>query len=392
MNLYFPMGEYEARWARVEQSMIDRGYDVAVVWSRSGGTFDRCGDVLYLSNYVSTESGQEPDNKTRKASAFSAVILVVGEKPMLVADEPPQEHLIATDNHVWSYDTVSKVAEIIKSHGNRNVAIVGSDILPMKYAGQMFEACPKLVVDDMLIHMLRMKKSTLELEVMRHGGATASRALSIVMDALKTGKSEAEAAAMGATEVMVSGGAVHFIPISHGETIEDFCRNPLTGYSQDIPQPGDLVRAWVYGPMWQGYWMDPGRTTVVGKPTDEQRHLVESCAGIVDSLIAIAKPGVMISELTELGDALTREAGGGQDKAAMKWPIYGHGLGLFWEKPDISKLYAEFDIAIEPNMAFGIEAFLGIAGVGSAGFEQNIIITDDGAELLTTTPMLMWDD
>ena len=100
----------------------------------------------------------------------------------------------------------------------------------------------------------------------------------------------------------------------------------------------------------------------------------------------------MISELTELGDALTKKAGGGQDKAAMKWPIYGHGLGLFWEKPDISKLYAEFDMAIEPNMAFGIEAFLGIDGVGSAGFEQNIIITDDGAELLTTTPMLMWDD
>ena len=59
MNLYFPMEEYEARWARVERSMIDRGYDVAVVWSRSGGTFDRCGDVLYLSNYVSTESGQD---------------------------------------------------------------------------------------------------------------------------------------------------------------------------------------------------------------------------------------------------------------------------------------------------------------------------------------------
>jgi hypothetical protein len=52
MNLYFPMEEYEARWARVERSMIDRGYDVAVVWSRSGGTFDRCGDVLYPSNYV----------------------------------------------------------------------------------------------------------------------------------------------------------------------------------------------------------------------------------------------------------------------------------------------------------------------------------------------------
>jgi hypothetical protein len=66
MNLYFPMEEYEARWARVERSMIDRGYDVAVVWSRSGGTFDRCGDVLYLSNYVSTESGQDQLTAARR--------------------------------------------------------------------------------------------------------------------------------------------------------------------------------------------------------------------------------------------------------------------------------------------------------------------------------------
>jgi hypothetical protein len=66
MNLYFPMEEYEARWARVERSMIDRGYDVAVVWSQSGGTFDRRGDVLYLSNYVSTESGQDQLTTARR--------------------------------------------------------------------------------------------------------------------------------------------------------------------------------------------------------------------------------------------------------------------------------------------------------------------------------------
>ena len=46
--------------------MIDRGYDVAVVWSRSGGTYDRCGDVLYLSNYVSTESGQNQLTAARR--------------------------------------------------------------------------------------------------------------------------------------------------------------------------------------------------------------------------------------------------------------------------------------------------------------------------------------
>ena len=40
---YFPQDEYESRWARVEQEMKRRGYEAAVVWGRSGGSFDRCG-------------------------------------------------------------------------------------------------------------------------------------------------------------------------------------------------------------------------------------------------------------------------------------------------------------------------------------------------------------
>jgi Xaa-Pro dipeptidase len=391
MTLYFPMEEYEVRWARVDAAMEAKGYDAAVVWSRSGGTYDRCGDVLYLTNYVSTESGQEPDNKTRKASAFSAVLLVRGEPPRLIADEPPPEDAIATDNWEWSYDTVSKVAELLKPYGNRSVALAGSDILPMKYGQQMFGACPNLTMDDMLIHEVRMRKSPREVEAMRIGGEIAARALTILMEALRRGEKEADAAALAAAEVMRSGGAVHFIPVSHGDTIEQFCRNHLTGYSQDAPQDGDLVRAWVYGPMWQGYWMDPGRTTVVGTPDPGKKKLIEDCAGIVDAIIAGIRPGVMVSEMTALGRAKTIAAGGGDDAASMKWPIFGHGLGLFWEKPDPSETYAEFDMAFETNMTFGIEAFLSAEGVGSAGFEQNIVVTENGAELLTDAPMLWWD-
>ena len=307
------------------------------------------------------------------------------------ADLPPPEDAIATDNWIWSYDTVTKAAELLKLFGNRSVALAGSDILPMKYGQQMFGACPNIAMDDMLIHEARMRKSPREFETMQVGGATAARALTILMEALRGGAKEADAAALAAAQVMRSGGSVHFIPVSHGDSIEQFCRNHLTGYSQDAPQEGDLVRAWVYGPMWQGYWMDPGRTTVVGTPSPEKKKLVEDCAGIVDAIVENIRPGVMVSEMTALGRAMTQEAGGGDDVASMKWPIFGHGLGLFWEKPDLSETYAEFDMAFEANMTFGIEAFLSAEGVGSAGFEQNIVVTETGAELLTPAPMLWWD-
>ena len=45
----------------------------------------------------------------------------------------------------------------------------------------------------------------------------------------------------------------------------------------------------------------------------------------------------------------------------------------------------------EAGMAFGVEAFLARSGVGSAGFEQNVLVTDQGTELLTESDLLWWD-
>jgi hypothetical protein len=41
-------------------------------------------------------------------------------------------------------------------------------------------------------------------------------------------------------------------------------------------------------------------------------------------------------------------------------------------------------------MVLGVEAFLAREGVGLAGFERNVIVTDTGVEILEKTPMLFW--
>ena len=61
VSRYFPIEEYEGRWERVHAEMKRRGLDVAVVWGRSAGGYERCADVLYLTNYFSTNSGQASD-------------------------------------------------------------------------------------------------------------------------------------------------------------------------------------------------------------------------------------------------------------------------------------------------------------------------------------------
>ena len=73
---------------------------------------------------------------------------------------------------------------------------------------------------------------------------------------------------------------------------------------------------------------------------------------------------------------------------SKQWPLYGHGNGLFFEAPTLStKVGNDADLVLQENMVISIEVFFSFPGVGSAGFENNVIITANGTELLSKTPM-----
>lgn len=392
--MYFPQDEYDQRWRAVYGAMTARGHETAVVWSRSGGTYERCGDVLYLTNFYSTVSGQGLD----RTGAFSAVLLSGGEVPELHVGVPDTPlHLLATDRVEWDFDPIRSVANALRRRKiEGRVALVGSDFLPVKYARRLEDYVPHIswIADDDLVQSVRRIKSPRELDCYRRAGENVTAGLNALIEGLVRGKTEAEAAAAAASEVIRRGGNFHMIPCNHGDRMRYWCREPLTGYSQDAPKPGDLVRGWVYGPMYQGYWLDPGRTAVAGRrPTKEQRGLIERAIRIVEGVMAAIRPGASVLEVTRLGERLTEEAGVEKDQAAKMFPLYGHGVGLFFEWPYLStsSMFPPIKVEkFEENMVLGVEAFVAESGVGSAGFEQNLIVHADENELLTTTPMIWW--
>lgn len=136
---YFSQDEYERRWDEVHTAMVTQGLDTAVVWGRSAGTCERCGDVLYLVNYYGNMSGQGLDTPISTARGIAAVILRRGQTPELQADEPlPRTDLIATDRVQWSRNTVKAVADSLQASGTSGrVGLVGTDFFPMKYWRQL---------------------------------------------------------------------------------------------------------------------------------------------------------------------------------------------------------------------------------------------------------------
>ena len=386
---YFPLEEYQQRWQRADEVLRARRLDVAVVWSRSAGTYDRCADLLYLTNYY----GNQPGQGRRGPAGFAAAILRPGQPPELFADvHDPRPNLLSTDRVHACADTFAGVADAVRIMGTRKIGLIGTDVIPMKYWATLHSATPQAewVVVDELIREVRLVKSERELNAFRCAGETASAALSALMTALAAGQSEAEAAGQAADIVFRGGGHVHMLAVSHGSHLEHLASDPLVGFSQERPAPGDLARAWLTGPMFQGYWLGPGRTVVCGRRmTSEQRALLEANAAAVTAVIAGIRPGVKVRDLVDIGDRHLTEFGGEPSELTKQWPLYGHGNGLFFEAPTIStRIGPDADFVLQENMVISIEMFFRRAGVGEAGFENCAIVKKEGPELLTRTPML----
>lgn len=402
MPLYFPQEEYEARWHRVSDEMAAQGFDVALVWSRSAGGYEKYADVFYLTHYYSHQSGQA-DEDAWLGVGFAALILEPGQTPELIADLtqfPPEQ--MATDRIVRSDEPnrVRLVAEAMRTRGlaDGRVALVGDGFLPWRYARVLQEELPGVewVPADELVEAVRRHKSPRELDCSREGGEIATSALTKQLEAAVRGGTQADVAAAGAHELLRRGGNFHMIPVASGtgHDLEAFTNEPLTAFDVRIAvRPGDLVRTWIYGPVWQGYWLDPGRTVVAGgKPSGEQRRWIRTANDVVMRLIEEIRPGRSVREVAELGARLRRETGTVDDATAETFPLLGHGNGLFWERPTIwlDVKQNEERWSFWEGQTMGVETFLSHPDVGSVGVEQNIIVHEGGNELLTPLALEWW--
>ena len=394
MIILFSRAEYHHRWSRAFAAMRDRGLETAVVWGRTASTFDRAGDVIYLTNFFSSKVGQGFDAGPFAARSLCSVVLTMGREPILVADDPDVHgDVVSVDDYRVADDPVHTTLAVLRELScSGTVGFVGSDFFPIKYWNRLTSGSRGIdwqICDD-LIRRIRMRKSEEEQEVIRRGGEISSIAMNRMMEALIRGQTEAEAAARAASAIIAAGGVVDKIQISHGSTIAYTCGDPLTGYRTVAPRHGDMLRGFLIGPFQRGYYLDPGRSAVCGnRPSRDQAFILEACAGIVNAIADAIRPGVGFAQAAAVGDRLVREFGPDEDPAARKFPFFGHPHGLYFEGPPyISTVLDHDDARFEAGMLIGVEAFLARDGIGNVGFEQNYLVTTAGVELITKSPML----
>jgi Xaa-Pro aminopeptidase len=97
--------------------------------------------------------------------------------------------------------------------------------------------------------------------------------------------------------------------------------------------------------------------------------------------IAAIKPGVKASSV----DRAARETLDSHGLAAAFGHGTGHGLGLeVHEEPRIGR-YSEThpDVVLEPGMVFTVEPGAYVEGFGGVRIEDDVLVIDDGCEVLT---------
>lgn len=222
---------------------------------------------------------------------------------------------------------------------------------------------------------LRQVKTNEEIAKIKNAINISEQAFLNTLPYIKPGVSEREIKARLEAEQVICGADDYSFPsiVASGE---NSCK-PHARFSDRIIQDGDILTI-DFGCFYQGYCSDMTRTFFVGTPKDE--NLVKICdlvAECAKQQINAVKPGIKTSSIDAIAHNLFSQYG--VDEAFKHGT--GHGIGLeIHEMPFVNRVD---DTILEPGMIITIEPGLYFENYGGCRIEQDVLVTDDGCEVLT---------
>ncbi|MEM6371221.1 MAG: Xaa-Pro peptidase family protein [Pseudomonadota bacterium] len=145
----------------------------------------------------------------------------------------------------------------------------------------------------------------------------------------------------------------------------------------DAPlQQGDVLMLDT-GAVRDGYFCDFDRNWSVGPPSAETASAYARLMDAADSALAIARPGATAADLFHAMDAVLTGGAGGSEAGR-----YGHGLGM--QLTEWPSLIPQDHTVLEAGMVLTLEPGVAVPGGRVLVHEENVVITDTGARMLST--------
>lgn len=237
---------------------------------------------------------------------------------------------------------------------------------------------PRIDAAEGLFASLRMAKDAQELGLMRRATQIAEAALLATLPFIRAGCTERQIASELVVQALRAGSDAElpFAPIVASGPNSAL---PHAFVTDRVLQPGDLLTL-DWGAAHGGYVADLTRTFGIGAVDPELRNIYELVRQANEAGRAAARPGALAAEVDAAARAVITTGGYG--------PYFvhrvGHGLGL--EGHEDPSIHGRNETALTPGMTFTVEPGIYLPGKGGVRLEDDVVVTENGCESLSTLP------
>ena len=239
----------------------------------------------------------------------------------------------------------------------------------------------ELVPAEGVIEEQRAIKDDTEIAAVRRAARAVSQAVPQVVAELAVGITERELSLRLREAVLDAGGYdVSFEPVVAFD--ENSARAHAVPTGRKLAQ-GDIVLIDA-GAKVDGYCSDMTRTVVFGEPTRKFIEIYQTVRQAQQAAMAMIAPGAVAAEV----DAEAREVIDSSPYEGSFGHSLGHGVGLeVHEGPKLGKGSEE---VLAAGQVVTNEPGIYLPGWGGVRLEELVLVTEQGAELLTQAPYLEW--
>lgn len=228
--------------------------------------------------------------------------------------------------------------------------------------------------DDRIIERLRRVKSPAEIAIIRTACGIADRAFARVPEIAQAGVPLAEV--FRRFQMLCLEEGADWVPYLAGASEQGGYADVISPAKPDPLRTGDVLMLDT-GLVHNGYFCDFDRNFSVGRPSPAVQSAHSRLIAATQAAFDIAKPGATAAELFHAMDRIVTGGAGGSDAGRL-----GHGLGM--QLTEWPSLIPQDHTELEPGMVLTLEPGVEIASNKIMVHEENIVITQEGAKLLSS--------
>lgn len=349
---------------QLQNHLKENGWDAAFITTPD--------NVFYFSGFKS-----EPHER------LLGVMVFKDAEPFLICPKMEMPDAVAAG---WTFDVVGHEDTenawdvVAKNVAARNVAFDTLAIEKSHLTVERLEAIQeryeqlKFAGIDEKINALRISKDEVELEKLRKAAQLADYAIQVGCDAIAEGVTEMEILNTIESAIKAKGYAMSFeTMVLAGEK----AASPHGTPGNRKIKKGDLI-LFDLGVIYEGYCSDITRTVAFGQPNDEQIEIYNAVRRANEAAIEAVKPGVRAMDLDKIARDVITDAGYGQYFTHR----LGHGLGIsVHEFPSIN---GANEFVLNEGTVFTIEPGIYKTDIAGVRIEDDVVVTNDGVEVLTS--------